>query len=61
MPEPEICAIYDHLCKVLFPGMRSRSVLLGRQMALTSYRGVYRIFLSAQPHIVRMVRRAMNG
>ncbi len=46
MPEPQICAIYDHFCKVLFPGMRSPYVLLGRQMALTSYRGVYRIFLS---------------
>ncbi|HSO31269.1 MAG TPA: hypothetical protein VLT33_02100 [Labilithrix sp.] len=46
LPEPQICAIFGHVCKVLFPGMLAPHVLLGRHMALKSYRGVYRIFLS---------------
>jgi len=46
LPDPEICAIYQHFCKVLFPGALSPFILLGRRMALTSYRGVYRVFLA---------------
>lgn len=46
LPDPQICEIYGHFCAVLFPGALSPFVRLGRRMALTSYRGVYRIFLA---------------
>ena len=46
LPEPQIRVIFDHVSKVLFPGMRAPHALLGRHMALKSYRGVYRVFLS---------------
>lgn len=46
LPDPQICAIYEHFCAVLFPGALSPFVKLGRRMALGSYRGVYRVFLS---------------
>lgn len=46
LPDLQICAIYEHFCDVLFPGSRTPYVLLGREMARMSYRGVYRIFLA---------------
>ena len=46
LTDPQICEIYEHFCKVLFPGTLSPFIHLGRRMALTSYRGVYRVFLA---------------
>jgi hypothetical protein len=46
LPEAQICALFEHASKVLFPAMRAPFVLLGRHIALKSYRGVYRAFLS---------------
>ncbi|MBK6520300.1 MAG: hypothetical protein IPM79_28655 [Polyangiaceae bacterium] len=46
LTDPQICEIYEHFCKVLFPGALSPFIHLGRRMALTSYRGVYRVFLA---------------
>jgi hypothetical protein len=45
LPDPQICAIYEHFGRALFPGVVSPHVQLGRHMALMSYRGVYRVFL----------------
>lgn len=45
LPDPQICAIYEHFCQALFPAAVSPYVQLGRHMALMSYRGVYRVFL----------------
>ncbi len=46
LPDRQICDIYEHFCRELFPGVLSPFVQLGRRMALTSYRGVYRVFLA---------------
>jgi hypothetical protein len=46
LPDPQICDIYQHFAAVLYPHAPKPFVQLGRRMALTSYRGVYRVFLS---------------
>lgn len=46
LTDPEICAIYQYFCSALFPTSPSPFIQLGRRMALTSYRGVYRVFLA---------------
>lgn len=46
LSDPQICAIYEYFCGVMYPGALSPFIQLGRRMALTSYRGVYRVFLA---------------
>ncbi|MFO0549440.1 MAG: hypothetical protein U0271_13695 [Polyangiaceae bacterium] len=46
LADPEICELYEHFAKTLFPGSLSAHTQLGHMMALNSYRGVYRVFLA---------------
>lgn len=46
LPDLQICELYEHFAKVLFPKSLSSYVQLGHLMALNSYRGVYRVFLA---------------
>ncbi len=46
LPDPQICEIYEHLAKELFPASLAPHVQLGHRMAMNSYRGVYRVFLA---------------
>jgi hypothetical protein len=59
LDEPEICKVYRHFAEVLFPGARAPFVDLGRQMALASYRGVYRVFL-AIPSTGYVIKKAAS-
>lgn len=59
MPEPQICAIYAHVCAIMFPATLSPHVALGHHMALMAYRGVYRVFLSI-PSTTYVVKKAAS-
>ena len=59
VPDAELCAIYDGFCQVLLPGVAAPRVQLGRQMALMSYTGIYRVFL-AVPSAAFVIRKAAN-
>jgi hypothetical protein len=46
LPDPQICELYGYFARALHPGAVHPFIQLGREMALMSYRGVYRVFLS---------------